>query len=414
MASPRHVEALIRALQFRDPQPELLRELDRAGWNRLLAYSDVARLTLILGHVWPNELPDWVHDRIARNLKDNTERFELALDCYREVAGALQAAGAQHLVLKGFAQWPYFVADVRLRTQADLDLYCPPDSLFRARDALLALGYEVGRFPDLSISDHLPLLIRAQRMSGPPENIFDPGITLAIEVHYRFWCRPDARFGPENLDLFWARRRSRMIHGLEFVGLDPLDAFAFSALHALRHLLYGGLAPYNIYELAFFLHHNAENQQLWKSWSTQPDSQLRLLTAASSLLAARWFGCRLPAAVDQEIRRLPGIVPRWFDRFGERSLVNLFEFNKDALWLHLGLIRSSRQRASVLVRRLFPFWVPSLNSRWVQESDDGSRVGPRGPLQRYATYCNWFVGRSVRHLRVLPGTLWGGLRLWSS
>ena len=414
MARPRHVEALIRALQFRDPQPELLRELSRTEWNRLLAYSDIARLTLILGHLWSNELPDWVHQRIARNLEDNTERVQLARESYREVAGTLEAAGAQHLVLKGFAQWPYFVPDVRLRTQADLDLYCPPDSLLRARDALLGIGYEAGRFPDVHVSDHLPFLIRSQRTGKAPENVFDPEITLAIELHHRFWGRPQARFGPENLDEFWPRRRRRKHRGLQFVGLDPLDAFAFSALHALRHLLYGGLAPYNIYELGFFLHHNAENQQRWKAWRTQHDDRLRLLTAASSLLAARWFACRLPAAVEEEVQRLPAIVPRWFQKFGEPTLANLFEFNKDALWLHLGLIGSSREKTSVLVRRLFPFWVPSPNSRWVQESEDGSRLGHRSRLQKYMTYFNWFAERIVRHLRVLPGTLWGGLRLWSS
>lgn len=413
MDRPLHIAALMAALQFQYPRPELLRKLNRAQWQRLLSYSDMARLTLILGRACPNELPDWVRERLSRNFADNTERLQLAQQAYNEVAEALRATGAEHLVLKGFAQWPHFVSDLRLRTQADLDLYCPPDSLFRARDVLLATGYESGRFPDVHVSDHLPLLVRSQRAGRPPENFFDPQITLAIELHRQFWGRPYARFGPENLDVFWTRRRRRVIHGTAFQALDPLDAFAFSALHALRHLLYGGLVPYHIYELAFFLHHNADNHELWKIWGRQHDQQVRLLTAACSLLAARWFGCRLPEAVEDESQILPRIVPRWFRKFGETALVDLFEFNKDALWLHLGLIESSREKVAVLVRRLFPLWLPPLDSRWVQESDEEPRT-ERGQLQKYATYFNWFAERVARHLRVLPSTLWGGLRLWSS
>jgi len=417
MARPIHISALIQALQFQNPQPDSLRKLSRAEWEQLLAYSDLARLTLILGQAWPEELPDWVRERIARNLADNRERLSLAQCTYRDAADALRAVGADHLVLKGFSQWPYFVSDVRLRPQADLDLYCPAESLFRAHSALLNIGYEAGRTPEMHIGqvgDHLPILIRRQSSRQWRGNAFDPNISLAIELHYQFWGRSYARFGPTDLNVFWTRRCNRFMQGMTFQALDPLDAFAFSALHALRHLLYGGLAPYSIYELGFFLHHNAQNDRLWKMWPAQHDAGLRLLVVAAAFLAAEWFGCRLPGAVEEEIRHLPPVVFRWFKRFGESALGHLFEFNKDALWLHLALIDSSRERTSVLVRRLFPLWFPALNSRWVQEPDEGAGTERRNRLQKCITYLNWFVVRIARHLRALPSTLWGGVRLWAS
>lgn len=417
MARPLHISALIRALQFQNAQPDLLRRLSRGEWEQLLAYSDLARLTLILGQAWPEELPHWVQERIARNLADNTERVGLAQCTYRDAADALRAAGAEHLVMKGFAQWPYFISDLRLRQQTDLDLYCPAESLFRAHSALLSIGYEAERSPDAhdgQVADHLPTLIRRRHDYQWHGNAYDPDLSLAIDLHYQFWGRSYARFGPTELDAFWTRRCNRLMNGMSFQSLDPLDAFAFSAIHVLRHVLYGYLVPYSVYELAFFLHQNVDNQRLWKTWFAQHEPSLRVLTAVPSLLAAQWFGCRMPEAVADEIERLPAIVPRWLERFGDSMLISLFELNKNGLWLQLGLIGATRDRVSTLLRRLFPLWVPPLNSRWVQEPANDAGDGQGSHISRYGTYCKWFVQRSVRHLRLLPSTVWGGLRLWAS
>lgn len=417
MARPLHISALMDALQFQDPHPESLRSLSRTEWEQLLAYSDVARLTLILGQAWPEELPDWVRKRFARNLADNTERVGLAQCTYRDVADALRNAGAEHLVMKGFSQWPYFISDLRLRLQTDLDLYCPAESLFRAHSALLNIGYEAACSPDAhfgQVGDHLPTLVRPQHGYQWSGNAFDPDISLAIDLHYQFWGRSYARFGPADLNVFWTRRCNRLMNEMSFQSLDPLDAFACSALHVLRHLLYGGLVPYSIYELGFFLHQNADNCRLWKTWLAQHDASLRLLIAVPSLVAAHWFRCHLPEAVREETERLPAIVSRWLERFGDSMLIDLFEPNKNGLWLQLGLIGATRDRLSILVRRLFPLWMPPLDSQWVQGASEQVGVIRTGRMRRYATYLKWFTDRSVQHLRLLPSTVWGGLRLWAS
>lgn len=413
MDRPQHVSALISALHFKDPRPESLHTLSDSEWRQLLAYSDLARLTLILGHGCQEYLPDWVQRRIAQNLADNAERVVRARVAYQEIAGALHDAHAEHLVLKGFSQYPHFISDVNLRPQSDFDLYCPPGSILRAQHALERIGYCADRFPECHIADHIPLLVRSrdQRWSGNP---FDPEISNAIDVHFRFWGRSNARFGPRHLDAFWDRRTKRIIKGLEFYALDPLDALAFSSLHALRHLLYGGLVPLNIYEIGYFLHHTANSDLLWKTWLAQHDDDLRPLIAIPSFLAAEWFGCHLPQPVQQEIQSLPALVHRWYSEFGESTLTRLFEFNKDALWLHLGLIDSWQDKVSLLVRRLFPLWLPPFNSRWVQENDEGARVKRRSLFVRCGTYFNWFTTRVIRHVGVLPSALWNGLRLWSS
>lgn len=411
MARPPHVQALISALQFQQARPELLRRLSDSEWQQLLSYSDLSRLTLILGQSCRNELPQWVQARVDRNLADNNQRVIAIQRAYLEAAAALQEVGAEHLVLKGFSQWPFFLADVRLRQQSDLDLYCPPDSIYPARDALLNSGYRFGRNHNRG-TDHLPLLIRPGNWVWRG-NFYDPEMMPSIELHHQFWGKSYMRFGPANLDVFWTRRVKRRIGVVRFEALDTLDAFAYSALHAVRHLLYAGLNPAHIYEIAYFLHYTAENDGLWATWRDRHDVQLRALAAVVSLMSVRWFGCRLPIVVSEEIHQLPALVPQWLTKFEDSTIVNLFEFNKDALWLHLGLAGAVRERFSILVHRLFPIWLPPLNSRWIQESDDRGERATRSRIKKYTTYLNWFAERIIRHLRVLPATLWGGVRLWA-
>jgi hypothetical protein len=412
MHRPPHIATLLSALQFQDPRPECLLKLNDVGWKQLLAFSDNARLTLILAHQCRTLMPEWARERVDRDLAVNTERLMRAQVGYEEICEVLTAAGADHLVLKGFAQWPYLIPDARLRPQSDLDLYCPPSSLLAAQKALLSVGYEETLVPERDIEvDHLPLLLRVpygQDRTGNP----DP--TLAIELHFQFWNRSYSRFGPTNLEGFWTRRSRRNTGTLRFNALDPMDAFAYSALHALRHLLYGNLLPLHIYELAFFLHQNKANDALWNGWLSWHDEQLRSSIAVPSLLASKWFRCCLPDVVSEEIGRLPAVVPHWFDKFGDSTLVRLFQFNKEALWLHLSLIDSARERRSMLRRRLIPLWMPPLNSPWVQHGYETRRKAGRGVLKKCFKYAVWFLTRVVRHLSILPSTLWAGLRLRAS
>jgi hypothetical protein len=410
---PRHVAALFSALQFRDPRPECLRALNDAEWRALLAFSTRAHLRLILGSRCQEHLPGWVRERIAINLADNTERVARIGRAYQEIAEALRQAGAEHLVMKGFAQFPCFVPELRLRPQSDIDLYCPPGSLLAARDALLKVGYEPDRAPSHDRPDHLPALVRwnGWEWRGNP---FDPEMPPAVELHHRFWDASRARFGPADLAAFWSRRIERSAGLLRFPALYAVDSFGCLALHALRDLLYGGLLPCHIYELGYFLHQNAENGSLWAMWLDWHDNELRSMATIPAMLAAAWFDPQLPAAVAEQARRLPGIVPRWYREFSDSPIRSLFYPNKDAVWLHVGLVRSPLDRASVFIRRLFPLWVPKLNSRWVQEEPGSVGEGRQRPIQKYIRYLVWFVTRAIRHLRMLPPVLWRGARLWSS
>src|ERR1700676_1709884 len=132
---------LLSALRFQDPHTKALRRVPETEWKRVLSDWHVLRLTLPLRQVCGDEMPSWVRERIDVFLSDNALRFERIKTAYSQAAKALQAVGSDHVVIKGFSLWPGYTNHPKYRPQSDIDLYCPPDTIFRARDALLALGY---------------------------------------------------------------------------------------------------------------------------------------------------------------------------------------------------------------------------------------------------------------------------------
>ena len=67
--------------------------------------------------------------------------------------------------------------------------------------------------------------------------------------------------------------------GLTFPRLDPLDSFAYAALHVLRHLLRGDLLLWHIYQLAFMLDGLADDAAFWSEWNARYSGSDRTLLA---------------------------------------------------------------------------------------------------------------------------------------
>jgi hypothetical protein len=397
---PRQLVAALAALKFHGAQREELRLLDEAGWSEFLALCNRMRLTILLRQNCGDELPAWVRSRIDRNIRDNRERFERLKGAYFEIASALREVGAEHLVLKGFAQSPDFVKDPSLRMQGDLDLFCPPESIFPARDALSKLGYEVIHGREHQPTDHLPAMVRKTpwKYRGNP---FDPEIPVVVDLHFRFWNDATTRLKIRGLDQFWIRRTRRR-HNFPFPTLSTVDGLGYTALHVFHHLLMSGLTPYHVYELASFLDANADNEVFWKEWGYLHDRSLRRIEAVAFGLAAGWFACRIPEEVRKEIDDLPAAAQQWFHEYAHSPLASLLHPNKDALWLHLSLLESDRDKRMVFYGSLLPVRVP-----------------PRTAVQQWSwpSYVNFLAyafSRLTYHLCSVPATLWKGLCWWWS
>ncbi len=403
---PSHARAVMDALRLTSPDRNSLDKLTEDGWQRALMFCLRSQLTLALGVECRDGLPDAVRLRLDRHLSNNAQRWERTQAEYRSAALAFEAAGLEHVVLKGFSHCPLFVPDPRHRPLGDLDLYFPRDQVWRAQDVAFRLGYEPIKESDGHPVDHLPTLVRKTGWvwQGEP---YDPQMPLSLELHFQFWDDRTERFPLNRLDCFWDRRQSTELEGLRFSALHPADAIAYSALHSLKHLLRGDPRIFHIYELAQVLHRYADDTGFWDVWFELHDGSVRTLEAICFSLAESWFACRLPDAARDETERLPADVKRWLAAYSWSPIAGLFRPNKDELWLHWALLQSSLDRVAMLRRRLLPERLPGpFAATHVPES----QITWRMRVVNRASYLKFVASRLSHHTRALPPTLWSAAR----
>jgi MFS family permease len=400
----------MNALRLTSPDRNSLHGLSDEAWQRALSFCERAQLTLALGVEVREHLPDAARRRVDRHLSNNAQRWERTRAEYREAALAFDAEGLEHLLLKGFSHCPLFVPDPRHRPQGDLDLYFPRDQVWRAQDIAVQLGYEPIKESDGHPVDHLPTLVRKTGWvwQGEP---YDPQMPLSLELHFQLWDHGTERFPLNGLDCFWERRQSRELEGVRFSSLHPADAIAYSALHSLKHLLRGDARIFHIYELAQVLHRQADDTVFWDVWFKLHDGSVRTLEAICFSLAESWFACRLPQAAREETERLPAEVKRWLATHSWSPIAGLFRPNKDELWLHWALLQSSRDRVSMLRRRLLPERLPGpFGATHVPKS----QITWRMHVRNRASYLKFVASRLSHHTRALPPTLWSATRWFAA
>jgi MFS family permease len=398
---PRSVAAVLAALRFSDPAPELLGKLSDADWNIVLDFTDRAGLTLVLGACCRKWLPDPVRDRIDRNLAGNTERLARLRVALAEIAENLETRGIEYLLLKGFSQESGYTADPRLRMSYDLDLFVPAPSVEDARAAISELKYDAIQGTEQFPTDHLPPMVRKTGWQFRGD-FFDPDIPPCIDLHFRFWDSKTECLDAPGIGSFWERR---LIEG-RFSVLDPADRLAYCALHLLRHLLRGSVRAYNVYEIAYFLDTHSENDSFWHRWRALHPEPLRKLEAVSFRLAAEWFQPRLAPIIQEQIETLANDIPLWFERYAASPVEALFKPNKHELWLHFALLETARDKRRVFFRRMLPPTLPGpVDGVFLPEEKITWRMRWRFRV-RYASHV---ARRIAHHARTVPVTLAHGI-----
>lgn len=408
---PREVTALIAALQLKGGNPEALKELKKSEWESLLRFSDLAHLTLLLSEVEPVGFPAWVVERLQRNATDNAARFERVKATYREAAAAFDQAGVEYMLLKGFTQAPEYVADARFRMQSDLDFYCPKEMISRAEAALMFIGYQPEQTVDYSRADHLPCMIRrgAWQWRG---NAFDPDMPLSIELHFCLWNEDVSWFAVPEVDRFWSRRIWRSLDGLSFPALNPVDHLGHLALHILRNLLSGDWVIHHVHELATFLHAHAEDDRFWKSWKQTHSSSHRALQAIAFFHARAWFSCDIHPAIESEMAAMRRVHRKWLEHFAGSSLEGMFHRNKDYVWLHATLVKSTGKKLVLIRRTIVPSRISTVNTPAVRIRN--RQLKESGIENKYLRYAGYLIRRALSHTRDVPTLMWRGLILWFS
>jgi hypothetical protein len=404
---PREIAALISALQLREPDATSLERLEDYEWKSLLAFCDLAHLTLSLAQLPQDGFPSWVVERLTTNAADNALRFERVKATYREAAEALDRAGVEHVVIKGFTQAPDYVKDPRARVQSDLDLYCPVEMIEAAQIALGSIGYKANKDIDYSRTDHVPTMVRPGnwKWRGNP---FDPEMPLSIELHFCLWNGAVALFHIPKIEGFWERRTTRVIDGLSFPSLSPVDHLGHLTLHILRNIILGEWIIHHVYELAVFLQSHSEDDAFWKIWAETHGPSLRSIEAISLYYARAWFGCDLHPQAEDALASIPPLQQRWLCTFARSSLEGMFHHNKDFLWLHLSFLKSPKTKLALFKRTLIPPRIAPIDSPMVKVKN--KRLRRTSESHRYWQYLVYLADRSVSHSIASLSTLRRGLQ----
>ncbi len=394
-----------RAIRFQDPDIQALQNIADAEWERILSTWSTAKImtSYRLDHRDGERdfLPHWVGQRIDRNLADVELRFQKIKSAYARVADELKDIGADHVMMKGFSLFPGYVREFGFRPQGDIDLYCPPECVHRAQDAVVRLGYVPVTGGDQRLTDHLPTAMPVTSWK-PGRNLFDPEMPIGFELHYRFWNEEVMRFDLANLDEFWHRRVWRNVDGFQFPGLHPVDNLGYTALNTLRDLSRGLLPIEQIYGMARFLNSHSEDAAFWELWRQIHGPSLRRLEAISFRLAANWFACKLPEEIREEIERQPASLQSWFRETSEAGHFPRVGEEKNGTWLHVLLLESIKDKLGILREVLFG--VGSSPNDGVAEVAEP--YAPNGEPERglaaqarkLLSYPIWFVSRSVVRL----------------
>lgn len=429
---PRPLEAVFQGLEFQGDDraaESALRRLSDEEWRELFDRWDSARLIPLLCDRRPAALPQWARERVAADRERNALRFARVMAVYARCAAALHAAGVEHVVLKGFAQWPSAVGHPRLRPQSDVDLYCPGDHLAAARAVFTDLGYRPDSRYFHPRADHLPQLAPAVAWEWRGD-FYDPEMPVGFELHFRLWNAGWTRIALGDEGGFWERRVVRRCDADTFPALSKPDSLAYTALNVARDTFYELAAIPLVYDLAWFLERAAGEEEFWEDWARRGSARLRALQTVALGLARSWFRCRWPARLEAEAARLPAPARVWLETRARPLRLRRRNPPKDGLWLHLAFLSSGRDRRAILWQRLFPTRPPNrgraspaastgqlrgtadaaLAPKSAQAAVARSRSNHPWPSRfRYAILV---AQRLWHHAAALPGALLAGLDLW--
>jgi hypothetical protein len=398
--------AVVRALHFQEDRRALLLEIPEPVWPALLHLTDEARLTLPLAIRCGNMLPRIAAERVQRSLWSNQQRHSRVVAGWREISHALVESRVEFAVLKGLTHWPFYSDDLAHRPQYDFDIYCPDESILKARDAIAALGYEALHPAGGPATDHLPAMIRKTGYMWTGD-YFDPALPLSVELHYQFWDAGRESFGVRSTERFWERRTVRNAGDLTIPALHPVDCLSYATWHLVRHLVAGNLRIYHVYELAHFLHNTREQDSFWREWDVANSPRTGVAERIAFRLASEWFGCGMHPLVAESICHLPADVKRWFNLFAFSPVLALERLNKDDLFLHLSLVAGRRDKFRLAAKRVFPLQAP----RMVLDAHTSS---PHAPVKarRVAFRVKYIGKRILRHTKSLWPVGRSALRWW--
>ena len=223
---PPDVEGQITAWLAAGGQPNQLYALAETHGLEMLLYRGLAALR-------DNSLAD-LTARLEHTLTENAVLYEFVYPGQlAALLDALERAGVETLVLKGFALGQTVYGQAVLRPYGDFDLLVRESWLETAEQALIALGYQ----PDESQASRA--WYRAHHHHLAP--LVHP-THLPVEIHWGL-VTPGSSI-VVNVDDVWAEARPLEVSGVWTRVLSPEHLLVYLCIHAVQtHLFEMGLKP---------------------------------------------------------------------------------------------------------------------------------------------------------------------------
>ncbi len=329
-------------------------------WRELLTIADRTLCTPLL-----DGGPDWFRAEVAARIAKNRMRRAALAEAYTLAARALDEAGVEFVLIKGFTHETDADVDGALRSQGDIDLLCKAADIARGQEALQKQGFVFHGATELSDNHARPMLKpNTWQWQG---DYFDPTQPVPIELHHTIWSVTRDRIATPGVDDFWGRRETR--------AFCDVDRLGVAALHLLRHVLRNNVRLGHAWELQRML--RRKDDAFWERWQRLHPAPLRALEVLAFRFACEWFGGEMPLVPGQDWDAHSTRVKAWFESNALAPVENLTHPNKAALWLHLELLPKFADRWWVARRRLLPLRLPG------QEQATGSYLGHLARRGRY-------------------------------
>lgn len=202
--------------------------LDEAGWRQLLALAQVHGMApLVFWHLAKSDLLTSIPAPIAEAFREtylrtliNNRRMQTV---FREVVGALSAAGISVMPLKGLALARRYYGDVALRPMTDMDLLVRQQDVPHAASVLRRLGYHAAEgmgSPSGFYSFASAVVVYARKQA------------LSVEVHWELFGRYAYRPSLP-ASAVWGRSLEISLFDQTVRYLHPRDEIWYLSVHAV-------------------------------------------------------------------------------------------------------------------------------------------------------------------------------------
>jgi hypothetical protein len=338
-----------------------IRTFAREDWGPTLDWLHLSGLALLFWHKLEEShsasvVPSEVRVRLARNLADNKVRVGEMSAEFDSINRRLEDGGVPFAVLKGFALIPEYFPHAALRSSTDFDYFLPRSALRQADQALRATGYVPRVEPKKSYSITYAHPGNPSCLVSCLDDMYSPRFPREIELHSELWERDRERIDVTLPNDLLTRGRLRSWHGLQFPALCDEDALIFHVLHLLKHLLGNWCRLSSLFEIAYFINHQASDMAFWERLRRRTEGRGRLqqIIGVVFALAAGVFGVAIPPGLSVwTTQALTPSMALWVEHYGIDLALQNFSGNKFCLLLHRELVQDVEGWKHIRRRRVF-------------------------------------------------------------